>query len=187
MTIDQSQGRRVTKTVYTPDGFIIAAVGQIVTPKAIERAKTHHQEQALLEAVGLSTGDAVRGTANITGAQIKEKTLDASAQIRAGAKGLWEQVKETTSDLQERSTQAVEEKRIKGALGRSVVRVILGTNDEVILNVGDLITHQAVAAARQAGVLDSLLDSVYTETPHLSLEELRAPEPNPLRPLNLER
>lgn len=181
--VDRSQGRRVAKTVYAPDGFIIAAIGQIVTPKAIERAKTHHQEQALLEAVGLSTGDAVKGTANLTGQQIKEKTLDASAQIRDGAKGLWAQVKETTSDLQERSTQAVEEKRIKGALGRSVVRVILGQNDEVILNVGDLITHQAVAAARQADVLDSLLDSVYTETPHLSLEELRAPEPNPTQPL----
>lgn len=187
--VERSQGRRVSKTIYTPDGFIIAATGQIVTPKAIERAKTYHQEQALLEAVGLSTGDAVKGTANITGQQIKEKTLDASDQIRAGAKGLWEQVKETTTELQERSTQAVEEKRIKGALGRSVVRVILGTNDEVILNVGDLITHQAVAAARQAGVLDSLLDSVYTETPHLSLEELRAPEPNPnqSKPLIIER
>jgi uncharacterized protein YrrD len=202
LAVERAQGRRVGRSVYTPDGFIVAAAGQIVTPQVIERVKTHHQEPALLEAVGLSTGDAVKGTANLTGAQIKEKTLDASDQIRAGAKGLWEQVKETTTDLQERSSQAVEEKRIKGALGRSVVRVILGTNDEVILNVGDLITHQAVAAARQAGVLDSLLDSVYTETPHLSLEELRAPEPsttqppsgvrhdiepNPLRPLNIDR
>jgi uncharacterized protein YrrD len=180
--VDRSQGRRVTRAVYTSDGYIVAATGQIVTSQVIERAKTHHQEQALLEAVGLSTGDAVKGQAHSTGAQIKEKTLDASDQIRSGAKGLWEQVKETTTDLQERSSQAVEEKRIKGALGRSVIRVILGTNDQVILNVGDLITHQAVATARQAGVLDSLLDSVYTETPHLTLEELRAPEPNPTQP-----
>ena len=189
LAVEGAQGRRVGRAVYTPEGYIVAAAGQIVTPQVIERAKTHHQEPALLEAVGLSTGDAIERQANITGARIKEKTLDASDQIRAGAKGLWEQVKETTSDLQERSTQAVEEKRIKGALGRSVVRVILGTNDEVILNVGDLITHQAVATARQAGVLESLLDSVYTDKPHLTLEELRAPEPNPdqSKPLIIDR
>jgi hypothetical protein len=30
--------------------------------------------------------------------------------------------------------------------------------------------------ARTAGILDVLLDSVYTETPQLSIDELRAPE-----------
>jgi uncharacterized protein YrrD len=183
LAIEGAQGRRVARAVYTPDGFIVAAAGQIVTPQVIDRAKTYHQESALLEAVGLSTGDAVKGTASATGQQLKEKTLDATEQIRTGAKGLWEQVKETTSDLQERSTQAVEEKRIKGALGRAVVRVIFGTNDEVILNIGDPITHQSIATARQAGVLDILLDSVYTETPHLSLDDLRAPEPPTKPPL----
>jgi sporulation protein YlmC with PRC-barrel domain len=90
-SVDRAQGRRVAKTVYTSDGYIVAATGQIVTSQVIERAKTHHQEPALLESVGLSTGDAVKGQAHITGAQIKEKTLDASEQIRTGAKGLWEQ------------------------------------------------------------------------------------------------
>ena len=47
----------------------------------------------------------------------------------------------------------------------------------VLANVGELITHQAIANARRAEVLDILLDSVYTETPKLSIEELRAPEP----------
>ena len=82
-SVDRAQGRRVAKTVYTSDGYIVAATGQIVTSQVIERAKTHHQEPALLESVGLSTGDAVKGQAQITGAQIKEKTLDASEQIRA--------------------------------------------------------------------------------------------------------
>jgi uncharacterized protein YrrD len=183
LAVERAQGRRVARAVYTPDGFIVAAAGQIVTPQVIARAQTYHQESALLEAVGLSTGDAVKGSASATGQQLKEKTLDATEQLRTGAKGLWAQVKETTSELQERSTQAVEEKRIKGALGRAVVRVILGTNDEVILNIGDLITHQSIATARQAGVLDILLDSVYTETPHLSVDDLRAPEPPSKSPL----
>ena len=180
--VDRAQGRRVTKAVYTPEGYIVAATGQIVTAQVIERAKVHHQEQALLESVGLSTRDALGAKASLTGDQLKSKTDNAGEQLRTGAKGVWEQVKETAADLQERSTQAVEEKRIKGALGRAVVRVILDRNDEVILNIGDLITHQAIASARQAGVLDILLDSVYTETPKLSVDELRAPDVHPNQP-----
>ncbi|MDQ5852218.1 MAG: photosystem reaction center subunit H, partial [Chloroflexota bacterium] len=56
-------------------------------------------------------------------------------------------------------------------------RVILDPQDNVILNVGELITHQAVERARQAGVLDMLLSSVYEKDPEISPEELRAPEP----------
>jgi uncharacterized protein YrrD len=166
VSIEQTQGRRVNKMILTPEGLVVAAEGQIVTPRVIERAKTYHQEQALLESVGLTTVDALKTTGSDVGQQVKE-----------GAKGLWEQVKDTASNLQDRGTQAIEDKRIKGALGRPVTRVILDRNDEVILNVGELITHQAIAIAREADVLEVLLDSVYTETPKLSLDELRAPEP----------
>lgn len=182
LAVDRAQGRRVTKAVYTPEGYIVAATGQIVTAQVVERAKAHHQEQALLESVGLSTRDALGDKASLTGDQLKSKTANAGEQIRTGAKGVWEQVKETAADLQERSSQAVEEKRIKGALGRAVTRVILDRNDDVILNIGDLITHQAIAGARQADVLDILLDSVYTDTPKLSVEELRAPDVHPNQP-----
>ena len=163
--IEQAQGRRVNKMIFTAEGSVVAVEGQIVTPKVIERAKAHHQEQALLEAVGLTTGDALRVTGSNVGQQVKD-----------GAKGLWEQVKETASNLQDHGTHAIEEKRIKGALGRPVTRVILDRNDEVILNVGELITHQAIAISRDADVLEVLLDSVYTETPTLSLDDLRAPD-----------
>ena len=57
-----------------------------------------------------------------------------------------------------------------------MTRVILNQQDQVILNVGELITHQAIASARQAQVLDLLLNSVYTEKPQLSLDNLRAPQ-----------
>jgi len=165
VSVDQALGRRVNKMIFTPEGSVVAVEGQIVTPQVIARAKSHHQEQALLESVGLTTGKALRTTGSDVGNQVKE-----------GAMGLWDQVKETASNLQEHGTHVVEEKRIKGALGRPVTRVILDRNDDVILNVGELITHQAIAIARQADVLEILLDSVYTTTPNLSLEELRAPE-----------
>jgi hypothetical protein len=80
------------------------------------------------------------------------------------------------NDLQGRSTEVLEERRIRGALGRPITRVILAQDDTVILNVGELITHQAIRSARQSDVLDLLLNSVYTETPKLSLQDLRAPQ-----------
>jgi uncharacterized protein YrrD len=175
LTIEQAEGRRVQQTVYTPAGDIVAAQGQIVTAIAIDRAKANHQESALLEAVGLSNSGAAQSQATATGDRLKTTATTASEQIQDGAANLWDKVKETASDLQGRSVQAIDEKRMKGALGRPTTRVILDVNDEVILNVGELITHKALDRARSAGILDLLLDSVYTETPHLSLDELRAP------------
>ncbi|MGL5081100.1 MAG: PRC-barrel domain-containing protein, partial [Microcoleaceae cyanobacterium] len=153
LTVEQTQGRRVQRIVHTSEGYVIAATGQIVTSDVIERAKHHHQEQALLDAVGLSNKEA---------AQSQTETLASSTgeYVKQGTKNLWKQVKETASDLQGRSTQAIDEQRIKGALGHPVTRVILDSNDGVILNVGDLITHQAIEMARQAEVLGILLDSV---------------------------
>jgi hypothetical protein len=55
--------------------------------------------------------------------------------------------------------------------------VILDQSDNVILNTGDLITHAAVDHARTAGVLEILLDSVYTADPEITPEMLRAREP----------
>jgi PRC-barrel domain len=179
LTVEQAEGRRAQRAVYTSEGYIVVAQGQIVTTKVIDRAKVNHQESALLDAVGLSTSGAAQSTANTlatnTGYQLKTTGAIASEQIQEGASQLWNKVKETASDLQGKSTQAIDEQRIKGALGRPTTRVILDLNDEVILNVGELITHKAIDCARSAGILDLLLDSVYTETPHLSIEELRAP------------
>jgi uncharacterized protein YrrD len=180
LTIEQAQGRRAQQAVYTPDGYIIAAQGQIVTTQAIDRAKATHQESALLNAVGLSAPAAAQSKAGIlvtsTGERLQTTTAVAGEQIQEGAANIWDRVKETATQLQGRSTHAIEEKRIKGALGRPTTRVILDRNDDVILNVGELIGHKAIESARSAGILDILLDSVYTETPHLSIDELRAPE-----------
>jgi uncharacterized protein YrrD len=179
LTVDQAQGRRVQRMVSTPEGYIVAAPGQIVTAPVIARAKHTHQELALLDAVGLSNQDAVQSRANTLAAdgstRLRTTTAVASEQIQQGASDLWDRVKETASDFQERSQQAIVDQRIKKALGRPTTRVILDRQDEVILNVGELITHKAIESARSADTLDLLLDSVYTETPTLSLDELRAP------------
>lgn len=178
-TIEQAQGRRAQQAVYAADGYIIVALGQIVTPLAIERAKTAHRESALLDAVGLSAPTAAQSQAGAlattTGDRLKTSTAAASDRIQDSATSIWEQVKQKTNELRGRSAEAIEAKRIERALGRPTTRVILDRQDEVILNVGELIGHKAIATARAADVLEILLDSVYTETPQLSLEDLRAP------------
>jgi uncharacterized protein YrrD len=178
--VGQAQGRRSRQAVRNDEGAIIVAEGQIVTLPVIEKAQTDHQEQALLEAVGLSVGDALQGRAGSTltsaGDRFKSGSHHAGAQLQADAQDFWANLKETAQRLRTRSSRAIEAKQINSALGRPVTRVILNQQDQVILNVGELITHQAIASARQAQVLDLLLNSVYTEKPQLSLDDLRAPQ-----------
>ncbi|WP_310490318.1 PRC-barrel domain-containing protein [Chamaesiphon sp. VAR_69_metabat_338] len=186
-TVEQALGKRSQRAVYTPSGFIIVAQGQIVTDRAIEQTKLAHQEAALLDAVGLSPLTAAQSQAGslatttgerlqANGERLQANTAIAGEKLQSGAANMWEKVKETANDLQGRSTEAIEQKRIRGALGRPTTRVILDRHDEVILNVGELIGHKAIEGARTAGMLDVLLDSVYTETPQLTLQELKAPE-----------
>jgi uncharacterized protein YrrD len=180
LTVEQAQGRRVMQMVQTEDGYIVAAPGQIVTTQVIERAKTYDREQALLGSVGLSTTATMQtktgAIASDVGSRFKSTASNAGEQIMEGAGAVWNQVQETASDFQKWSANEIEDRRVKGALGRPVTRAILDRQDAVILNVSELITHQSIEMARREGVLDILLSSVYTETPNISLDEMRAPE-----------
>lgn len=172
-TVEQARGRRVIQPVRTPEGIFIAAPGQIVTDTVIERAKQYNREQELLQAVGLSSGDAAKGTASATG----DKISQGATTVKEGASNLWDKVKAKVSDVQERSAQQIEEQRIEHALGRPTTRVILDKQDNVILNTGEIITHKAIEMARQSDVLGVLLSSVFDHEPPLSPEASRAPEP----------
>jgi hypothetical protein len=175
-TVEQAFGRRVQQMVKNRDGVIIAATGQIVTDIVIERAKKNNQEQALLNAVGLSTTQAIRQEVNGAVSRASAATSNTTSSIGDQATFALNRVKESLNEVRERSAQVIQEQRIRGALGRPVTRVILDKQDRVLLNVGESITHEAIEAARQADCLDILLNSVYTKTPEFSNMELRAPE-----------
>jgi uncharacterized protein YrrD len=174
--IEQARGRRVQRVVRTHEGVIIAAPGQIVTEQVINRARTYHQENELLDAVGLSPSEAARASASSTASEVGDRLQATAHETRAEASNLWQRVKTSVNDFQERTEQEALEHHIKSALGRPVTRVILDPHDQVILNVGELITHQAIDTAQQAGVLDILLGSVYDKDPEISMDDLRAPE-----------
>jgi uncharacterized protein YrrD len=57
----------------------------------------------------------------------------------------------------------LQQRRIDQAAGRRVSRTILDPSDNVILHQGEMITYNAIRRAKEAGVLEILLDSVVKE------------------------
>jgi uncharacterized protein YrrD len=174
--VDQARGRRVQRMVRGEDGMIIAAPGQIVTDSVIERTTMFNREAALLDAVGLQPAEASRYRASEAVSDAGMRVREQAAIAQENAYTFWEDLKTQYRAFQKRSARAMHKQRIEQALGRPVNRVILDPQDNVILNVGELITHEAIRQAEQGGVLNILLNSVYTKNPEISEAELRAPE-----------
>jgi uncharacterized protein YrrD len=174
-TVEEALGRRVRTTVYSRDGEIIAAMGQIVTELIIELARYHHRENALIEATGLSLKDATQRQTSLAADHMGSQAQEWGSELQYQASHAFAWARKTTDRLFDRGSNAIEEKRIKGALGRPVNRVILDSRDDVLLNVGELVTHQAIVEARQADVLDILLASINDETPYMMRNDMEAP------------
>lgn len=176
VAIQQAKGRRVLQTVRADDGLIIAASGQIVTESVLARAQTYRKEAELLNAAGLAVVSAVSSSANDTWLETKVQLRDQASVAQKNLNTFWQALKDQAEKLQGRSTRALKKQRIEQALGRPVTRVILDPQDNVILNVGELITHRAVRQAEESGVLNILVSSVYIKEPEISDQELRAQE-----------
>ncbi|MEH2397524.1 PRC-barrel domain-containing protein [Nostoc sp.] len=174
--IQQVRGRRVLQTVRADDGLIIAASGQIVTESVLARAQTYGKQAELLNAAGLALATAVRSTTSDTWLETKVQLRQGASVAQENLNTFWQALKQKVEMLQRRSTRAMRKQRIELALGRPVTRVILDPEDNVILNVGELITHCAVRQAEEGGVLNILLSSVYIKEPEISGQELRAQE-----------
>ncbi len=67
----------------------------------------------------------------------------------------------TYANIRDYLNSVIEDDRILAVLGCPIKRTILDREDNVILNTGDLITVKAVIQAKQAGNLETLLNSVY--------------------------
>jgi uncharacterized protein YrrD len=174
-TVEEALGRRVRTTIYSQDGEIIAAMGQIVTESIIEQARYNHREKALIEATGLSLKDATKYQTSLAADHMGSQAQEWGSELQYQATNAFAWARKTTDRLFDRGSNAIEEKRIKGALGRPVNRVILDSGDGVLLNVGELVTHQAIVEARQADVLDILLGSIYDEAPYMAKNDMKAP------------
>jgi uncharacterized protein YrrD len=164
-------GKRTGTDVETDSGAVIVPRGRRVRPEDVEAARAAGKLPALTSAVAV-------GTAQDAG----EGAKDALGSAGDSAASLWDQFTAKLSAMTDATGKRLDEQKTKGrladiadAIGRPVTKVILDRDDNVILNLGDIITHQAVQRAHDAGGLDSLLQSVYKANVEFAKEEMRAP------------
>ncbi|MDB9311761.1 PRC-barrel domain-containing protein [Spirulina sp. CS-785/01] len=138
--LNAAQGRRAYDMVRGEDGVIIVAQGQIVDQTAIQQSITYHKQKELLQSVHLLP-----------------------RQPEHHTQSLWEQIRAKAKHC----PHPEPDQRIQQALGRPVTRVICDRRGNIILDIGDLITHRAVEQARKADVLDRLLSATYQDQPNL--------------------
>jgi uncharacterized protein YrrD len=164
-------GRRSGADVTDENGSIVVANGQRITPEHVERAKATGNLTVLTESVLAAEGQAP----GQGGAAAGEQLADAAGSA-------WDQFTRKIQELTDASGKRMDERQtkqrlqeIEDAVGRPVTKVVLDRQDNVILNLGDIITHQSIQQAYDAGALDSLLSSVYKAEVTFERDEMRAP------------
>lgn len=102
--------------------------------------------------------------------QMRERSRLHLDRGRTEASRFWESFRTSLKDAGRRAEDYFEwlesrimRRRIERAIGRRVSRTIFDPSDNVILQQGELITHNAVHQAKEAGILGILLNSVVTE------------------------
>ena len=169
---DSLVGKRTGSDVETDQGSVIVPKGRRIRKDDIEAAKAAGKLPAL-------TAAAATGAAQEVGAD----AADALGAVGDSAANLWDQFTAKIGEMTDATGKRADEEQTKrrlseisDAVGRPVTKVILDREDNVVLNLGDIITHQAIQRAYDAGGLDSLLASAYKGTVEFDKEEMRAPE-----------
>jgi len=168
---DSLVGKRTGSDVESDSGSVIVPQGRRVRAEDVEAAREAGKLQALIGSVTL-------GETQAAGAGAK----DALGQAGDTAVNLWDRFTAKIGDMTDATGERADEEMTKrrlndisDAIGRPVTKVILDREDNVVLNLGDIITHQAIQRAHDAGGLDSLLASAYKGTVEFAKDEMRAP------------
>ena len=166
-------GRRSGADVTDETGRIVVANGQRVQPEHVEWAQQTNSMEVL-------TGAVARGAASETRARAGAVMAEAGDNVGA----MWDRFTQRIGEMRDEQGRQADEQQtrnrlaqIADAIGRPVGKVILDRSDNVILDFGDIITHQAVQQAYDANMLDTLLFSAYRAEFGLPLEQLRAKQP----------
>lgn len=142
-------GQRAGRTVLRPDGSALIEPGDIITEVVMTEARQLGKENEVIAAAGL-------GAAQVGLETAKEQAASLWSSLR-------EKAEEFSGSLQNKRTDAEEaalQKRLAEIAGQRSTRLILDRNDQPIVTEGEVITHAAIGRARDAGVLDVLLNSV---------------------------
>jgi uncharacterized protein YrrD len=166
-------GRRVGSDVADENGRIVVPNGQRIRAEHVEWAKQTDNMGVLSRAAGSG--------------QMADAGDRAGAGLEAAGdnvSSMWDRFTQRLSEMRDEDGKRVADSQVRvrlnqiaDAIGRPVGKVILDRSDNVILDFGDIITHQAVQQADDAGMLDTLLGSVYRAEFGLPLDQLRANQP----------
>jgi uncharacterized protein YrrD len=166
-------GCRAGSDVLDDSGSVIVAVGQRVQLAHVQRARAGGGLDALYAACGMERP-----------VPVSEQLAGAMESAGETAGDLWSRFTARLSEMTDSAGRRLDAQqtrsqldRIHDAIGRPVTKVFLDREDNVILDLGDLVTHQAVQRAHDAGMLDSLLANVYQGDVTFSRDEMRAPVP----------
>lgn len=163
-------GRRSGADVQDENGNIVVAAGQRIRAEHVERARQSGNLDVLMKSGGAGQAQ-----------EVGDQTAAALGQVGDAAGSMWDQLTRKIGEMTDASGKRTDEQTtrkrladIEDAVGRPVTKVILDRQDNVVLNLGDIITHEAVQRAYDAGALDSLLGSVYRGDIAFSKEEMMA-------------
>ena len=166
-------GRRSGADITDEDGNIVVANGQRIQQEHIDWAKETNN-------VGLLTRSAAAGEAQYAASRAGE----ALGQVGDNLGSMWDRFLNRVGEMRDEQGRQADSQQTAGrvsliidAIGRPVTKVILDRSDNVILDFGDIITHQAVQQAFDAGMLDTLLASVHRATVGFPLDDLKARQP----------
>jgi sporulation protein YlmC with PRC-barrel domain len=166
-------GRRATTDVMDANGSVVLANGQTVTLEHVQRARAEGGLDALYRAVGMERP-----------VPVSEQLQGAVQSASESASDLWSRFTSRLTEMTDSAGKRIDAQqtrsqleRIHDAIGRPVTKVFLDREDNVILDLGDLVTHQAIQRAHDAGQLEVLLASVYKGEVSFTQDEMKAPVP----------
>ncbi|HYP18932.1 MAG TPA: PRC-barrel domain-containing protein [Chloroflexia bacterium] len=160
-------GRTAHQIVRDKEGNALVLVGDTITQETVDAARAAGRMPQLMMSAGAGP---TQNSLSSLGDQAAQSLRDIPNEART----LWNQLTGGYSRRVDMADEKAVDRRVKDALGRPVTRVILDGNDNIILNTGDIVTNHAIQAARAAGVLDILIDSIYVARPKLALEDMKA-------------
>jgi len=166
-------GRRSGTDVTDENGRIIVANGERIRAEHVEWAKE-------TDSMGALTSAATAGEAS----DIRMRAGSALEQAGDNIASTWDRFQARLGEMRDeqgRQADAAQTAQrlalIQDAIGRPVSKVILDRSDNVILDFGDIVTHQAVQLAFDNGMLDTMINSVHRATVSFPHGELRARQP----------
>jgi len=105
LSIQEVEGRRAVRAVYTEEQEIIVAQGQIITAAILQQARTAKREQELLASVRPSSWGVHTLVDEEHWQHVRFSLQEDMKQLKRGAGMLWQKVKESTGELNKLATK----------------------------------------------------------------------------------